>query len=94
MVLLPNYHNHVYHTIAFACFTTQSRQTVYFNEIFAKKMYKVGAIIHHNNNNRCKVLQHLCRYSLQFKIACAFNVLIRVHVPIYMYLFLKFEKVV
>jgi len=83
-MLLPNYNNRVNHKFTFACYTTQSRQTVYFNEIFTKKKsYKVETIIHHNtNNNRCKVLQHLCRYGLRFKIACAFNVLTRGHVHI------------
>jgi len=34
----------IYHTIAFACFTTQSRLTIYFNEIFAKKCIKLGLL--------------------------------------------------
>lgn len=37
-MLLPNYNNNsVNRKFTFACYTTQSRQTVYFNEIFVKK---------------------------------------------------------
>lgn len=63
-MLLPNYNNNrVNRKFTYACYTTQSRQTVCFNEIFVKKKpYKSGTIIRHNNNNRCKVLQHLCQY--------------------------------
>lgn len=45
-MLLPNYNNNrISRKFTFACYTTQSRQTVYFNEIFVEKnRIKLGAL--------------------------------------------------
>jgi len=46
-MLLPNYNNNrVNRKFTFACYTTQSRQTMYFNEIFVKKkiVIKLGLL--------------------------------------------------